>query len=1682
MGKYAVDPLLEKQKKLSQTLESKLRKQRHILNLKARCRILERSILSLEKSGQRPEDGGELADATQKLERILEEIETVSEEISGSRTDIDNLQKTVLELISPPETGVLSEDPLPILDGSRPVLLLPVRLETRFIPVEENYELWIRIFPDDIAIQTHEPSLTEDEYEAGCHYIRRIWWAGKKPCRDDDDEYDEKHEKWQERWDSAWLEIAGEYGPERAAWIVRMFRQFKDETVITENYNEMPDFMVELDEYGNPKEEGHAIPKFVEKNELETPLPLLRPESWSEPPCSYVMPDFFVVRLYREGGLVCQKKGNRIPTPLHVGPAPITIHVGPDPTTDEELPEDQFFFDAESKWIIDFDEAVEKGMAIKVTKDDVENLEEGFSCIIAIGVKASADHEESQRIFESLIDCHRYTEGFSFVRQGTPTNNVVGAKSGYSRATDPMKHYITEFGPPLISGNPEPTVTNGFRFSHMSGICQDVLEHIENADLCEDENAKCMLQAIWPATFGYYLETMLSKGFRGLWGVNIGEGEGFTDRYGFILNQIREHFYKFVRGRGPLSAVRVGDNPYGVLPVTSLRSWVPSELDACWLGDDKDKRRQEIILNVFLIKILQKLVPYWVNMAKNGAKVPRAGGRGDPEAELIEILGMGPSSRDALIRPFTNIIYLWNILLFWWPIFMGSIPSWFEGFLEQVGMPSSTDWLNMWSGAYMDRWRYYREKFMQLHDVDNDFPDLNPFLLTLVSWGKGYELENLRRPKGEVEGSEEEEPKLYPFIQKEPVSEEAPSAETEEYIKWLKDNVADIDAIRNSDQPPVQQQDSLLYNLLRMSILLQDNPDGVGLERLSGLSSAELERLLGETLDLFTNRLDAYITSIASKRLHCMREVLPNGIYLGAYGWVEDLQKGQQGLVREGGSIFTLKPAQAAAGAVLRNAYLTHTEQEGKDTFAVRLTSDRVRRAVWLVDGIRQGQSLSTLLGYRFEKGLFENYLEARLELGTYVYAFRRLYPLKVLQETDDQEEAGETEEVVVPRNVVDGYELIKAWRRWKNNEDDAIPFNDDDVLSNLNTSEYNAISTELDCIEDAYDAVNDLALYESIYHNVQGNFDRAPALLDALAAGGGIIPEPESIRTPRGGFTFKHRVLVLSTMDEVEPGNQWNDEISPRSEAALHLTGWIATMLGDPAKVMCKFWFDGMSDDYQNPFITLKDLASQQNLGPMDFLAMSVSEIGGGATELEQRILYRIRSKENLSLDTEVRLDFKPSPDWPESSKSFLEVIPLARRLQQMISGSRFLEPSDLYLPEEAEGNSLAGFNCCEYQDYLNRIETSIKKLDAVIESLSPDDPSPPNLRSALLSASLYGVKGSIPESIKNDQETKKVLTKQADDVAKELSKRLDAAASQRDQAAERFQEYVDSGDTDETRDTAKLRQAVHTLAKSIKEIFGKSFVALPFFNARNRADLENAFSELDDDGMSIEWLQKAAHTHPKLKQFEDVMMLSEAFSGEAKLKLEVGQLPKPSNNQWLALKLQGANLDELQHGSLSLVVYSPTGTLISEDPGGDPSDLRLTGFIVDEWDETIPKKTVNAAITYHYNRPNTEAPQVLLLAVPPVFLYPTLLRATDSGTAPASRNDLTDAVDSSSRSSFLTNDSIKNASPTLGLWYFEHLAESVEETLDLAKIRAVDIDAMQGFGHFLPALFMPTSPGGSR
>ncbi|HHG85340.1 MAG TPA: hypothetical protein ENJ82_11395, partial [Bacteroidetes bacterium] len=376
--------------------------------------------------------------------------------------------------------------------------------------IEDSHELWVRIFPDDIAIHTHEKALTQIEITAGITFWDHIWYAGP----DDDLRI------------GAWRGLVSGRGPERAAWVANATRP--------NNYASQPTVTTPP---------GGTLPVLP-----DYPSPTLKDGSWSEMPHSRVMPDRVVVRAY-QGENYRELVGKPIPDPL-----PLSLDPADDANTidttggDLKLPE-------KLRWMQDFEEAEKIGMGIRIPLSTLERST-GFTKIIVAGVKTSANKDEGKDLIEDLIENHHYTKsGFSIVAQGTPTNNTDDAVTGHTEDTsDDERLFEIETGANLFEGTTNVSeMTDGQYLADALGIDYDVVQHIRDANIMDIKEAMCMNTALWPTTLGYYLRHLLHP--------------MFTPSE---IAKVKSHFNSNVLGRGKIPAIRVGSQPYGILATTAF--------------------------------------------------------------------------------------------------------------------------------------------------------------------------------------------------------------------------------------------------------------------------------------------------------------------------------------------------------------------------------------------------------------------------------------------------------------------------------------------------------------------------------------------------------------------------------------------------------------------------------------------------------------------------------------------------------------------------------------------------------------------------------------------------------------------------------------------------------------------------------------------------------------------------------------------------------------------------------------------------------------------------------------------------------------------------------------------------------------------------------------------------------
>src|SRR4030095_5225869 len=141
-------------------------------------------------------------------------------------------------------------------------------------------------------------------------------------------------------------------------------------------------------------------------------------------------------------------------------------------------------------------------------------------------------------------------------------------------------------------------------------------------------------------------------------------------------------------------------------------------------------------------------------------------------------------------------------------------------------------------------------------------------------------------------------------------------------------------------------------------------------------------------------------------------------------------------------------------------------------------------------------------------------------------------------------------------------------------------------------------------------------------------------------------------------------------------------------------------------------------------------------------------------------------------------------------------------------------------------------------------------------------------------------------------------------------------------------------------------------------------------------------------------------------------------------KLRLNIAQLPFGSDDRWVGLPLKTGGT--LPGGRLSIAVQSSAQGDVHKP---------LAGLLIDEWVEVVPGTTETTGIALQYDRPNATPPQTILIAVPPDLEAP---------------------------------------------WTIWSLQQVLLETLDLARIRAVDPDALNEVGHYLPALYFACNTAG--
>jgi hypothetical protein len=1399
------------------------------------------------------------------------------------------------------------------LPSSVPLLLLPIRIETRFVAIPQpNVDvsagtLFVRAYPDTISTSSFEPELTADEIAAGTAYWQHVWTS---------------HDTL-----AAWRVLAGAYTAPRAAWIVQA--------------------MTPTNLAARPA----TPPQF--------PTPPTRASSYERAPTAEALPDAWVVVL-KGGGNTRTVQGNPIATNLAVG---LTPHDG---TFPDGLP-----VDAGMRWLVDFADAEKAGMGIRIPLTPAETSS-GFDRVLVFGLRDAAADVPGEQAFARLLTDHHHTDGFALVPQGAPTNNTTDASSAFSTSDpDHAISFSVELGPDFAADD----ASDGALLTAALGLPAGTCSHVRFADGHGVRNGRDMLTALWPATLGYFVSQMMDPAF------TAAEEDA-----------MRAFAIASVVPRGPLPAIRVGATPYGVLPTTSLAA------------EARTRRRSAVA------QLARLLLPAW---EASWPAAPHLDAGGDPDQELLSVLSMDASSVNFRGRRVLGDDALWNVL----------------AFLDPEGL--TDEW-----------WAEHAARGRALLDG-----------LGLTNWDPRVIHTAIGRDSYSVP---------YPTVQDAPLSETEPLAADAtldghrvNYIEWLAHApMNDVWA----DNYPGPLPTAVLYRVLRQSMLREyvtqagraqvssgvlaasalrevelvnmqptaptvtgraivDRPVAVGskvtwaqyldtakatpetplarlgdlrasLDRLAQLPTAEIDRLLTETLDAASHRLDVWVTAVSTSLLAAGET---KGMHLGAYGWVENLRPApsppvvtgidavavarlDRARARVAGNVaprtarlphtdnggFVQAPSltQAAAGAVLRSGYLSHRGTPDEPLLAIDLSSQRTSDALWLLDGVRQGLSLGALTGYRFEQQLHE------LGLDVFVQPFRDAYPLV----GDELTGATANGAVLSPPQVADGVKLRAAW------QSGALTVGAS-WGAGLPTAaaDQTAVVGVLQAIDDMLDGLSGVSIAESVFQIMRGNYARVGGILDAVSRGD-HPPDPEIVVTPRPGIDLTHRLMLLLAGEPPDPPAWSSVTVGPRAVLEPWLSRWVGGRLHDPSTVRAAVtWTAGQA------VVTLRDL----NIGPLDVLALADASDEPQRAELEDRVLLAADPPADA---TEVTITYSAA-SLPAGSVTFPDLLTAARALRDLIGSARPLDLVAFAMPDKAPTSG-----SIDIPELTGRVSALVGSLEAVITALQ-NAADAAALTTALIDAAGFGVPGAVPAPDAGDA----VLAAQAQRVLGQLQGRRAAVVPSPSTLAE--------------------------LQANAAAVLGAAAVVLPHVTPPDEASVRAAFAQSAamravDPQAIRRWLLQLSHVRPAARRLDTAIAVSRLL-GAAQQPIELAQLPLTANDRWLGLPLEAGNPPAFGRVAIEASCV------------GDPSAATLyAGLLLDEWLERIPGNATTAGVAFHYDEPKARAPQAMLLAV-----------------CPDERQT----------------------------WDVQLVQQVLDETFDLAKVRAVDLASIAEVGQILPALFFP-------
>jgi hypothetical protein len=967
-----------------------------------------------------------------------------------------------------------------------------------------------------------------------------------------------------------------------------------------------------------------------------------------------------------------------------------------------------------SHWMTDFKQAVQDGMGTIINDPEKVAQIDKADWLIAVGVNETQD---SRNVFEEILRRNNALGEAAILAQDSPTNNTESANTQYTGLETDAEEYLAKTRmkvpeariPADTADQLKQNTLDSHRVADLFKLTRSTLSELPGANLKEMTEAVAMAALLWsPCTLLF--ERISGMHFK----------QHFTDwSRGTKTFDLGTFFIRNVLARGILPIMRIEENPYGILPVVSLRNW--------HADGPRDVRPQGHAQGIYYT-IINSLKDIFLKLAKVAPKIDLANSPDDKIYEkLLEILRSSPVSKRIDVRffdsekpfemgqdrkflfcplvkdktagkepcvdaPYPETDYLCElshinrsefdpsgfqvdanspllkriIKYFLWLVFGdadGAAKLRIKGHVTDAVsgkvLPGATIRLggtdltaetdekgdfviaDVPAGVHELEARSHNYHIMKVTNAA-----VGPYLKNKVNFALTPAGHSEAGPIAEPQTKTESLPKITGSIKGKIAARKSgrsiegalvhiagtgKSTVTDAHGEFSLEGIpegnyhvvassgghdtATFSVSLGHDTPTLEAKAELAP--LDTDVKTSDSESYPDIEIPGGLDLVadaaallkrvhpdKLEILLVETLDLFSHRLDAWLTGLANARLEECQLEKTNSPPTGVYGWLE--KPGELDFTPPAPE-FIQAPSvkQATTAAILRSASINNGTDDNSGAFQINLSSEQIRKGLWYLEGIRRGHLPGELLGYRLERMIHEESRKAPEINETDIFDLRDRYPLLL------HEAASETGEAASVLTIIDGEKFLD--------------FETED--------KFESIKRRLNQIKDA---AADIALSEVIH--ADDNIARRGGWLDFLD-GDGLPPGEEFIRSHRTGVVHATKVLLPI----VPPENLEADEsvTNPRIIADPILAYFCETLMPDFGEKEVVANLTKIDSPQTRP-ITFK--VHELTMDPIDFVI-------GGFEEIKLRIRYHLLScwKEHCKIETPSASPYTILGDFPD-------------------------------------------------------------------------------------------------------------------------------------------------------------------------------------------------------------------------------------------------------------------------------------------------------------------------------------------------------------------------------------------------------------------------------------------------